>query len=71
MLPIDPQADRGRRAWVDCPRCRDKHACATCAGDGTCTTHWRYLLSHTGATLHLQCPACGHLWDHDSGFGRR
>ncbi|MFI2642123.1 hypothetical protein [Streptomyces sp. NPDC018610] len=34
-----------------------------------CTRHWRYLLSNTGSTLHLQCPSCTHVWDHETGFG--
>ncbi|WP_330338702.1 hypothetical protein [Streptomyces sp. NBC_00557] len=57
MLPLDPQADPGRRAWgVDCPGCDDRG-------------RWRYLLSNTGSLLHLQCPACHHVWTHESGFG--
>lgn len=69
MLPIDPHADRARRAWVDCPRCDDNRGCAVCAGPRSCTEHWRYLLAHKGRRLHLQCPSCAHLWEHDSGFG--
>ncbi|WP_042364146.1 hypothetical protein [Streptacidiphilus neutrinimicus] len=69
MLPIDPQADIGRRAWVDCPSCDDADGCATCEANRTCTDHWRYLLSHTGSRLHLQCPACTHVWAHETRFG--
>ncbi|MGW2821829.1 hypothetical protein ACWC24_12590 [Streptomyces sp. NPDC001443] len=69
MLPLDPQADRGRRAWVPCPSCADHRACDTCADGRTCSAHWRYLLSHTGSVLHLQCPSCTHVWEHETGFG--
>ncbi|MEU6607270.1 hypothetical protein ABZ922_19795 [Streptomyces shenzhenensis] len=69
MLPLDPQADIGRRAWVPCPRCADSNGCATCAERRTCAEHWRYLLSNSGSLLHLQCPSCAHVWDHETGFG--
>ncbi|MBY8885881.1 hypothetical protein K7472_13595 [Streptomyces sp. PTM05] len=69
MLPIDPSADLGRRAWVPCPGCADHQDCGTCDAGRTCAEHWRYLLSNKGRTLHLQCPNCAHLWSHDSGFG--
>ncbi|MDT0377820.1 hypothetical protein E4198_17485 [Streptomyces sp. RKND-216] len=69
MLPIDPHADRSRRAWVDCPRCADNRGCVHCAGPRACTEHWRYLLAHRGRRLQLQCPTCAHLWEHDTGFG--
>ncbi|MEU6589646.1 hypothetical protein ABZ923_10540 [Streptomyces sp. NPDC046881] len=69
MLPLDPQADIGRRAWVTCPNCEDHLACATCRQGRRCTDHWRYLLSNTGSLLHLQCPSCTHIWDHETGFG--
>ncbi|MGK4578757.1 hypothetical protein [Kitasatospora sp. HPMI-4] len=68
-LPIDPQADIGRRAWVACPNCDDARDCAPCGGQRGCDEHWRYLLSNTGSLLHLQCPACTHVWDHETGFG--
>jgi hypothetical protein len=68
-VPIDPSADIGRRAWLPCPHCRDHDGCPTCAAGRTCPDHWRYLLSSKGRMLHLQCPACAHLWSHDSGFG--
>ncbi|MFJ9948469.1 hypothetical protein [Kitasatospora sp. NPDC091207] len=68
-LPIDPQADVGRRAWVACPGCDDTRGCAGCAERRNCREHWRYLLSHTGSVLHLQCPTCTHVWDHETGFG--
>ncbi|MFD5607003.1 hypothetical protein ACFWI5_28785 [Streptomyces sp. NPDC127064] len=55
MLPLDPQAEPGRRAWLPCPNCPD----------GT----WRYLLSNTGSLLHLQCPVCHHVWSHETYFG--
>ncbi|MER5812911.1 hypothetical protein ABT143_32820 [Streptomyces sp. NPDC002033] len=69
MLPLDPQADIGRRAWVACPNCDDARGCAPCEERRTCSAHWRYMLSHTGSLLHLQCPGCTHVWDHESGFG--
>ncbi|MEU2062708.1 hypothetical protein [Streptomyces sp. NPDC013455] len=69
MLPLDPQADIGRRAWVTCPNCQDHLECATCGQGRRCLAHWRYLLSNTGSLLHLQCPACTHVWDHETGFG--
>lgn len=71
MLPIDPQADIGRRAWIDCPHCDDNRDCSACTGGRTCTEHWRYLLGNTGRTLHLQCPSCTHLWDHGTPPGAR
>lgn len=69
MLPIDPHADRARRAWVDCPHCEDNRSCSVCAGPQSCTEHWRYLLASRGPVLHLQCPGCTHVWEHDSRFG--
>ncbi|MFC7864978.1 hypothetical protein ACFU5B_14320 [Streptomyces murinus] len=69
MLPLDPQADIGRRAWVTCPNCSDHQGCATCEERRRCTRHWRYLLSSTGSMLHLQCPTCTYVWDHETGFG--
>ncbi|MDH2426255.1 hypothetical protein [Sphaerisporangium sp. TRM90804] len=69
MLPIDPHADIARRAWVPCPRCRDHDGCADCGAGRNCRDHWRYLLATTGGVLHVQCPACAHLWDHHTRFG--
>ncbi|MFB7663556.1 hypothetical protein ACFC1R_06330 [Kitasatospora sp. NPDC056138] len=69
MLPIDPQADIGRRAWVACPSCDDARDCAPCGERRNCGDHWRYLLANTGSVLHLQCPGCTHVWDHETGFG--
>ncbi|WP_225447066.1 hypothetical protein [Streptacidiphilus sp. PB12-B1b] len=69
MLPLDPHADHGRRAWVPCPNCDDARDCAPCAQRRTCSEHWRYLLAHSGSVLHLQCPRCTHLWDHETHFG--
>lgn len=70
MLPIDPDADLGRRAWVVCPRCRDERHCEDCRSERNCGTHWRYLIGNTGSRLHVQCPACTHMWDHETHFGR-
>ncbi|GAA3757469.1 hypothetical protein [Streptomyces tremellae] len=61
-LPIDPQADPGRRAWVDCPVCQDARSCAACASSRNCFEHWRYLISNNGPVVHLQCPRCAHAW---------
>lgn len=69
LLPIDPSADPGRRAWIPCPRCEDHVDCATCAAGRNCPDHWRYLLSNQGPVVHLQCPSCTHMWSWDSGFG--
>ncbi|WP_440070580.1 hypothetical protein [Streptosporangium sp. OZ121] len=69
MLPLDPHADLGRRAWVPCPACRDHRDCDDCLGGRNCGEHWRYLLANTGSLLHLQCPGCAHLWNHETGFG--
>ncbi|MEU9889909.1 hypothetical protein AB0M95_12530 [Sphaerisporangium sp. NPDC051017] len=69
MLPIDPHADIARRAWIPCPRCRDDRGCDDCGSGRNCRDHWRYLLSNTGSVLHVQCPGCAHLWDHESRFG--
>lgn len=69
MLPLDPQADPGRRAWVACPNCDDRQGCDPCAEGRSCSAHWRYLLSHTGSLLHLQCPGCTHTWTHETHFG--
>ncbi|MBF9069570.1 hypothetical protein [Streptacidiphilus fuscans] len=69
MLPIDPHADLGRRAWVPCPSCDDSRDCGDCGAARTCSGHWRYLLANTGSRLHLQCPSCTHVWDHETGFG--
>ncbi|MGW1255232.1 hypothetical protein ACWD5Q_08550 [Streptomyces sp. NPDC002513] len=69
MLPLDPQAEIGRRAWVACPNCNDRAGCVACEERRTCGKHWRYLLSTTGSLLHLQCPSCTHIWTHESGFG--
>ncbi|MFE6910117.1 hypothetical protein [Streptomyces erythrochromogenes] len=68
MLPLDPQADPGRRAWIPCPHCRDTHTCHTCQQQQTCPTHWRYLLTNTGTLLHLQCPTCTNVYTHETHF---
>ncbi|MFE7095875.1 hypothetical protein [Streptomyces erythrochromogenes] len=68
MLPRDPHTDPGRRAWIPCPHCHDNHNCTPCQQQQTCPTHWRYLLTHTGSLLHLQCPTCHHLWTHETHF---
>jgi hypothetical protein len=64
MLPLDPFADPARRAWLSCPSCDLGRNCPVCQARRTCDDHWQYLLGSTGPTVHLQCPACLHLWDH-------
>ncbi|MFJ7490953.1 hypothetical protein ACIQZB_06790 [Streptomyces sp. NPDC097727] len=61
-LPIDPQADVARRAWMPCPVCDDARHCENCADLRTCREHWRYLISNNGPVVHLQCPQCTHMW---------
>jgi hypothetical protein len=70
-VPLDPSADRARRAWLPCPHCDHGTACTECAAGRNCDTHWQYLLGNTGAVLHLQCPTCAHLWDLDTRPGAR
>lgn len=66
MLPIDPHADRSRRAWLPCPNCHHGAGCADCRSRRNCSAHWQYLLSNDATTVHLQCPACAHLWCTDT-----
>jgi hypothetical protein len=66
MLPIDPDADKSRRAWLACPSCDHGAACGECGSGRNCQTHWQYLLSNTAAVVHLQCPTCTHLWSYDT-----
>ncbi|MEU2433896.1 hypothetical protein ABZ611_31160 [Streptomyces sp. NPDC007861] len=69
-LPIDPQADIARRAWVDCPSCDDARDCSVCADARNCRDHWRYLISSKGTVVHLQCPGCTHMWSFDTRRSR-
>jgi hypothetical protein len=71
MLPIDPDADQSRRAWLACPKCDHGAACGECSSGRNCHTHWQYLLSNSAAVLHLQCPTCAHLWSLDTAASRR
>jgi hypothetical protein len=66
MMPLDPTADRGRRAWFPCPKCAHGDDCPLCQNGRTCDDHWQYLLSSKVTVLHLQCPDCLHLWSHDT-----
>ncbi|MFF0569012.1 hypothetical protein ACFYT7_15365 [Streptomyces sp. NPDC004041] len=68
-LPVDPQADPARRAWVACPACDDARHCAICADRRTCGEHWRHLIANSGPVLHLQCPGCAHIWSLDTRPG--
>ena len=70
MLPIDPHADRGRRAWLPCPRCDHGAHCTECQSSRNCATHWQYLLSNQAWLVHLQCPGCGHVWTADTRWRR-
>ena len=63
VLPIDPTADRARRAWLECPRCEHGRACAVCQSSRNCGNHWQFLLSNQGTLVHLQCPSCGERWE--------
>ena len=65
VLPIDPTADRARRAWLECPRCEHGRACAVCQSSRNCGNHWQFLLSNQGTLVHLQCRDCG-LWSTDT-----
>jgi hypothetical protein len=71
MLPIDPDADKSRRAWLACPSCDHGAACGDCCSGRNCHTHWQYLLSNNAAVVHLQCPTCTHLWSVDTAAPRR
>jgi hypothetical protein len=53
---IDPHADPGRRAWINCAACDDHSG-------------WCYLLGYEVGNLFCQCPACGLRFWWDSGFG--
>jgi hypothetical protein len=66
MLPIDPDADRSRRAWLACPSCDHGAGCGDCRNGRNCHTHWQYLLSNAAAVVNLQCPSCAHLWSYDT-----
>jgi len=66
VLPIDPDADKSRRAWVACPSCDHGAGCGDCRSGRNCHTHWQYLLSNKAAVVHLQCPSCAHLWSYDT-----
>jgi len=71
VLPIDPHADRGRRAWLPCPLCDHGRNCAECHSPRNCSDHWQYLLSNQAWVVHLQCPTCGYLWSTDTRCPRR
>lgn len=64
-MPLDPFVDIGSRAWLPCPNCGHGLDCDTCHAGRTCQQHWQYLLGNDGPLVHLQCPACTHLWHHD------
>jgi hypothetical protein len=66
VLPIDPTADRCRRAWLQCPTCDLGADCTECQSSRNCADHWQYLLSNQATLVHLQCPHCGTLWSTDT-----
>ena len=66
MLPIDPEADRSRRAWVACPVCHHGDGCPDCESRRNCSVHWQYLLRNGGPRVIMQCPTCAHLWTTDT-----
>lgn len=70
MLPIDPHADRSRRAWLPCPKCNHGTGCPECEGNANCATHWQYLLSNNGTLVYLQCPTCAYFWHTDTRWRR-
>lgn len=65
-IPIDPRADRGRRAWLPCPNCNHGQDCSSCRNKRSCQTHWQYLLKNAGTRVSLQCPTCAHRWSVDT-----
>src|SRR5215472_1307749 len=66
MLPIDPHADDGRRAWLGCPNCHHGESCPECQSGRNCKTHWQYLVRNDAAHVTLQCRTCAHLWITDT-----
>lgn len=56
-MMLDPQADRGRRAWLPC---------ASCA-----STAPLYLLHCDVNLVWVQCSNCLRRWWHDTGVGHR
>ena len=65
-MPIDPDADRGRRAWLPCPSCDHGKYCGECNSPRNCVRHWQYLLRNQAWVAYLQCPTCGYLWTTDT-----
>ena len=65
-LPIDPDADSSRRAWLPCPTCNYGRDCPQCQNNRNCRTHWQFVLKNEGTRASLQCPDCGHLWTVDA-----
>ena len=47
-LPIHPDTDSSRRAWLPCPNCNHGHDCPQCKNNHNCQTHWQYLLKNEG-----------------------
>lgn len=66
MMPLDPTADIGRRAWLPCPTGDHGADCGPCQDGRNCDVHWQYLLSNKATRVYLQCPDCGDLWTTDT-----
>jgi len=69
-LPIDPDADGSRRAWLRCPKCGRGQDCPECDSGQDCASHWQYHLKEEGSRLVLQCGGCSHLWAADMANAR-
>lgn len=65
-LPIEPDADPSRRAWLECPNCDHGAGCPECRSRRNCATHWQYLLRSKGTRVFLQCPGCFCVWTVDT-----
>ena len=70
-LPIEPDADPSRRAWLACPNCDHGLGCPECQSRRNCDTHWQYLLRSQGTRVFLQCPTCCHVWTVDTAGNNR
>jgi len=69
-LPIDPDADSSRRAWLPCPQCNRGQHCSECDSGQCCTDHWQYLLREKSSRVVLQCGGCRHVWTADAAHAR-
>jgi YVTN family beta-propeller protein len=69
-LPIDPDADNSRRAWLPCPKCNRGQHCPKCDSGQSCAAHWQYLLKKHSRRIVLQCGGCRHVWTADAAHAR-